>query len=1335
MPSLPELQTEALKWQRRIGLLSNAGVNPAPVQELAKTDLQRIIQGGTPLPEDQIVSMVTAAYTGQTTTGTPGQQSGPDFNPLHILGSIPKDVTTDVRSFMPGIVHEVADIANPSKYGQLASDIGKFQFGDPSTMAKEVAALPIVGKLIPGTFALTAGWKGLTDHPLNMALDVLPYVSQGSKLATLGVTEAEAGTALSALREGHPLQAVGRATGIESKLMDFVQKHAGEANYMPIWRTYNELVRVYARRLVEEEMTNLDRAGLLPKSLSEEQRQSLVIDAQRYNSRYETPAITMNGQLKQAIDAAPGDPHNWPIPQGHDIQAWAVGADPLIAPLSTREQPVYFSPQDAAQNLPEGVDPNQLIHEVRVNPGDLTYSNGTYTARNLLANRSYSPEYSGLLKKIQDFSTRHEARTTKNYKNLLTGEEMKAPKAYVTDPITGRTEVVRRNSKIFRAHQKLGTITKQRQDVINQLRANDATILERENQAAGRTAQFARYGESAADAAKRPPTLPTTVELYNHAQEFILQGMYGPDRAIYERIDAAFQRGNSRQIRAALNELRNKIGTSTARDAEKTYANYLYNQAKSIKSREAAAVRGVGALKESHNRRLLLEGNLRKLDRIHETAQKDFYRELTTTPPERALPLIGQEVRGQVLDAATQTYLQNARDVAKTRMETMGGGVAEAISQSHDEYARLVSRITDATTREELANIVGSDTFKQIEQNAMQDWAQMAKAGYDPIWLHEVNPQHYYNQTFGEVKALPDRLLKGSDWKERAFNYDAQVLDISAVLTSQAAEYMTEEATRQFIDWMVNKSGAIATEQAIRADLEKRGFDPLHITQHLKNDYVPFDPHAYVPTWKQTRDTYLMPRDLSNGFDQLMGPGKKVPFFSTSPIRAGHKIFKVAVLTGPRHIVHVTIGGLVMTALREPGAVVELLTHGREIFQWMKGGDLPQSIKDVAPYLDPTTARYGVQKGQYEESIHEIASPLSDTGKVDQAMQFRAGKRLGEWFRESAAKRGLTNAAEWVNTFENMTTDMYRASIWLDQMKHGATNEAALAAVNKTLIDVDNLTPFERTVVRQVFPFWTYTKHILRYVLTYPADHPVRASILASLARNIEESKGNADPANLSKLFFLGTPDANGTIKTADMSNLNPFRSMASVFSMSGFLMGLGPEFQTGLRMLGINPLTGTPSLHQNFSYDAYTGTNRATRPKNNIFDFAQAFIPQVELIDHFLLLSDTMKSLKQNNPTAYSRAFWSEMNLPFTLAPINIYDTRAKAAAAQYRDAQTAVSNAMKTGNTDPIRSFIAVPFQGQLYDANQVANYIDNFDKLFPGIAPRATIRKPRARRKKVL
>jgi hypothetical protein len=105
------------------------------------------------------------------------------------------------------------------------------------------------------------------------------------------------------------------------------------------------------------------------------------------------------------------------------------------------------------------------------------------------------------------------------------------------------------------------------------------------------------------------------------------------------------------------------------------------------------------------------------------------------------------------------------------------------------------------------------------------------------------------------------------------------------------------------------------------------------------------------------------------------------------------------------------------------------------------------------------------------------------------------------------------------------------------------------------------------------------------------------------------------------------------------------------------------------------------------------------------------------------------MRQLKANDPSAYQRALWTELNLPFTVQPLNINDVRAKAAANQYRDASNAVATALRTGDTSVLRQYQAVPWQGYLYDSSTVANYIDYYNRLYGGkVSPKAVAIKPR-------
>lgn len=1300
-------------------MVSNAGLNPGPVTELARTDLSRIAQGGSTLPENEIISMVHSAYTGQVTTPAPSGHPGL----FGMVGNFFGDITTDVRSFMPGLVHEGADIINPRKWAQVPGAISNIKMDSIPDFARSIAAVPIFGNLIPGTFALSAGLSGFERHPLNFALDLLPYAAEGSKLATAGLDVADR-PALAALQEGHPLKALADASGLTKKFDQMLTSSGtlSQFAYMPVWRKFSELTRIYARKFGEGTVQELRNIGILSKSISNEEAARLGWEAAHYDPRYEQPAVHVD---PSQVLAAKGD-HQLAfgnVPTGRDVIAYTVG--PEATPVD--KAAIYFDPQQAAQYVPEGLDPSQFIQQVRVDPKDITMTDTTVTGKNLIPNMRdgqpiyYSPSHVKMLKGVRDYVNTHRALSVEKLKT----KKGESPNVYLPDPVTGEARVYPRDSAMFKAHATMQAKNETRVAAETKVRHLQQQVEDKAREAQGQTERYVNFGESEAAAAQRPPTVPSVEQLHQASQGLILQGMAGENRDVFDRLDRAFSSGQPVRVKNAAIQAMNVLRRDPMHDpAELAYLQYIKEKANGLTSRIELAQNKARKAVRAYNELQTAQQGLQAASMAAEVATKDYYDTALSTPPDVAHPLLQDQAKG-----VAQRMLQQKlfKDVTELRTQVQGAGLTEAIQQAFNEYKKLAVKVTDATSKEELSTLVGEDTFQSVMKQTFADWTQMIKAGYDPIWIHQVDPTHYEHMTFGRIRPLPDRLYEPGQHKERIFDFTPQVLDIRAALTDMAAEYLRQEATKQYLDWMVNSSGAVHKAEDLRADLEKRyPNEPALVASHLKQDWVPFEPSQYIKDYKHAE--LFIPRTISDGFHKLM-QGDRLPFKAErDPI---HRVWKVSVLTGPRHFVHIAVGGLVMVGLQDPGAFTEL-AHPLALLKMAREGVVP---REFAHLIDPEVAAQ-LRKGQYEEMISQIMeSTDSFVATPDHVMQLRAGKKLGEWWRASNLRKGLVNTEEAINKFENNLTDMYRAATFIDQMKHGATNEAALAHVNKVLIDVDNMTPFEQTVLKQIFPFWTFTKHILRYVLSYPADHPLRASILSKLALNIEAGNTSGDPGKLSKLLMIGGTDALGNVTSVDISNANPFRSMASIFSMAGFFQGLAPEYQLALKKMGFNTLTGTPSLAANFTYDQYAGTNVPQKTPMNLFDFVGTFIPEADIIDHYFLFTDTMRTLKTRDPYAYNKLLYQELNLPFIISPININDVRAKAAAMQFRDAQDAVANAFKTGNTDTLRRFDAVPWNGRLYPADQVANYIDNYDQMFPGIAPKAVVRKPRVPRVKAL
>jgi len=1360
MVAMPELQSEALKWQRRINMIQGAGLPGGPIQELARTDLMRLAQGGTPFSESQVTTMVYGAYTGKAQVSQAPSLNRPDNNPFHWVGNAIKDIGSDVQQWPMGFFHEAADIINPHKWEEIPADLAKTveDFPNVSQAAKDFFATPIIGPISPiiasaipgvgegvaaGLLAANAysmGWTGFTQHPLNFMLNVLPLVDVAGKAATAGVSAEEASGVQSSLKEGHPLGALAKATGLEKQFQQMISNGAGGplAQYMlaPVWRGYNRLKRIHGGAMVKGYIDSLYKRGILKENMSIEDGHTIVEKAITNQKRYEKQAKTVPADLVAAAngnkEAAFGG-----IPSGTDVAIWTNAKDSVIpggGSFNEAPQPIYFSKQQAQD---AAGDPNIPVSQARVPVESITYDekSGIWSGADVLPYADdtgqpiyYTPEDIRVFGEIQNdvskFRNAEEANAAIDENNKSTAESV------ILADAKGNTATYYKKSLPYEKHQKFAVKSKAL-DKLNKEHDRAAAAYDAQAQIVARhtSKHYWRFGDTEAETAARAATVPSIKNLEDAALPFIHKGMTDPALSdaihnAFSRLSDAFESGNMKEIRGRLRTLRTLLRNSD--HALKDYADYLHNELKGGGVTEGAAKAAIArsarlkAAKDNAS-----DAVVKAMAEQHD-AQQEYYKALEAQPPSEANYLVERQARGRATQKVVLDYIKRSKVL-------QAKGTVAALQELRTKFQEQLNGIRTASDREELGNAIskedGAKALASIEKDAIADWTGMVQKGFHPIWFYKIDEKTAREMTFGSVKPMTSGHYTSKAIVDQILDYTPRSLDIGLILPAAAMEYMMSEATRQFANYMINDSGAVSTLEKITADLKKRFPDmgEAAIKKEIESKYDVFNPSEYADGFDPEQQ-YLMPKAIKEGFARI-SEGARFPFKKTH--QKVTKVFKVSTLSGPRHLVHVGVGGVVMMAIRDPGALMTAITHPMEVWKTMRTGELPGELRDLA---DPEWVRENILQGNYEQTIGAISG------------QFRPGKQLGQWFNESLQEgefnvtdipKTFEKGLEKLNNIENTTTDMYRTAVFLHDLRHGASRnnvEAAMANVHKILIDVDNMTPFEQTVVKQVFPFWSFTKHIMQYVFTLPADHPIRAAVLANLAQQVaKDSKGWTDPLRLQKLLFFGEPDAKGNVWTADLSNLNPFRSMSSVFTMGGFLSGLAPEFQTGLRIVGINPLSGAPSSFPSYSYNAYTGTRTATRPKLNIFDWVENFVPETQIFDHFLLFTDTMRQLKQTNPEAYSRSFYQELNLPFALAPINIYDIRAKAAEGQFLDAQDAVASAMRTGDVSKIRTFDAVPFNGRLYDANQVANFIEYFDKLYPGLAPKATIKKPKTVRTK--
>jgi hypothetical protein len=344
------------------------------------------------------------------------------------------------------------------------------------------------------------------------------------------------------------------------------------------------------------------------------------------------------------------------------------------------------------------------------------------------------------------------------------------------------------------------------------------------------------------------------------------------------------------------------------------------------------------------------------------------------------------------------------------------------------------------------------------------------------------------------------------------------------------------------------------------------------------------------------------------------------------------------------------------------------------------------------------------------------------------------GKTLGRLLKT------LKSPVDWMQKFEEWALNMQRAMVFLSgekkALRRGMTEEEARMAgvelANKVLVDVNGLTPIERSIARRVMPFYAFTKHLYKYVLSMPADHPIRMSILTNLAEMEVKDWQSGLPQTMMNLFALGDPDSNGNLKAIDVRSTNPFRSLAMTTSLDGLMSTLNPIITAPFAARGWNVLTNSPELFPDTQINPQTGKLEAKPPSNAGIRFMSAFIPQVQTLDDLIGISDQARRMQQTDPQNLKRFMLNNMGLgPFQPpTSFNIPTEMAKAEKVRYQQAQKDVSKAVQSGDTSTIKGYQTVPFQSQLTTPSAIGNILSSVSGQAQqlGVSPKLLIPAPR-------
>jgi hypothetical protein len=392
----------------------------------------------------------------------------------------------------------------------------------------------------------------------------------------------------------------------------------------------------------------------------------------------------------------------------------------------------------------------------------------------------------------------------------------------------------------------------------------------------------------------------------------------------------------------------------------------------------------------------------------------------------------------------------------------------------------------------------------------------------------------------------------------------------------------------------------------------------------------------------------------------------------------------------PRFIAHIEFGGSLLVAFRASPLVFKFLP---DAYRMVKEG-----THDV---LRGRSTQYGTDTDIQYQSIEGLTKAFNKAG----------GKQLGVmWLQHLMDKLGLdpTKISSWLQviptaTFKltTFTTNMQRAVVYLDgaakaerrgwildesgkrvDITPERAHEEGMRAALRTMGDLREMAPFEREVLTKMMPFYGWTKHILKYVASYPMDHPYRAMFLSNLANMNSEDVPSGLATRIQLLFFLGQPDADGNVTAIDARALDPLRDVANYASWSGFFSALNPIFTAPFATVDPNLIFGTNVLYPNVTYNTLYGTDQASA-SGNLLTAAEQYVPQIGALDAALALSSQYRNLRRTDPTAFINTITTALGIPFTPETINVKQMAAQNEIKRYHQAADAAAQAWSSATS----------------------------------------------------
>ena len=470
----------------------------------------------------------------------------------------------------------------------------------------------------------------------------------------------------------------------------------------------------------------------------------------------------------------------------------------------------------------------------------------------------------------------------------------------------------------------------------------------------------------------------------------------------------------------------------------------------------AAGESGVSSLAEFQNLRSEI-GKMQKLDR----------RLNADLAPARFQPAVS--------DRAVKDYIAYRFGDDAAKVDEAMAKYRDGLLSQIDGFSKKRVVDFDPVTGKKIVTKGLNDFF----EDAAGTWKQMAAEGFDPTYVHRVTPDQATAMAYPKV-GLSD--YTPANLKKRTLDMTPMVKDATVAMQHEAVELLKNKVTDDLIDTVANRvavNGDDLRAQFLRRAQRAAELDPsidvgAHQDRLIRKVYEPYDPGS-----------------LFGGGERATMTGAPEQYIRRTDARASARCSAATASTSSR------------PSTRLPGSCGRRLRSPRwHIYNILGGGIMLQAQTSWGVWKNASEAVSAVKKlmaGEDPGLPHQFVSSLGGMERDAAQYQVRAGatlRRMWDQVRHGddapgslttprepgAIRQGFQKVTAKSYQINQMVDDFYRTLAYptdsTPRSRRGCREEAVqmgLHKASKVLQDMTELTPFESTVMRQIFPSTTST--------------------------------------------------------------------------------------------------------------------------------------------------------------------------------------------------------------------------------------------------------------------